>query len=368
MDLLDACMPVLPCNPLSTTQLSAYDYKLPTGLIAQFPEEKRDNARMMVIHRHAGLIEHRRFNQLGNYLRPNDCLVLNNTRVLANRLIGHRQGFTGQVEVFLLHPDADDPTVWTALLRPTRKLEPGTRIVFDATDAWVEVLNLPGGTHAQVKCHLGANLASVHALMALIGQMPIPPYLGRSATEADKIRYQTVYAKQPGSHAAPTAGLHFTQAMLADLKQEGIQQAEVTLNVSTGTFRTVNTEDITQHAMDAEQYDIPHSSIQTIDATRQLGGRVVAVGTTSVKTLETASHNQGGQLLEAESGWSSLYITPGFTFQSVDAMITNFHLPKSTLLMLVSAFMGHELMHHAYRVAVENQYRFYSYGDCMLIL
>jgi S-adenosylmethionine:tRNA ribosyltransferase-isomerase len=350
------------------TQLSAYDYALPTELIAQYPEEQRDNARMMVIHRQAGLIEHKRFNELGQYLHPNDCLVLNNTRVMANRLLGHRDGFTGQVEVFLLHPDGSDPAIWTALLRPTKKLEPGTRIVFSHTDAWVEVLSLPGGTHAQVKCHLGQSLQSVDELMTFIGHMPIPPYLGRQATESDKTRYQTVYAKQPGSHAAPTAGLHFTPELLSKLRDNGIHQAEVTLNVSTGTFRPVSTDDIYAHSMDAEQYTLPSRAVDTIQQCKQQGGRVVAVGTTSVKTLETASHNQAGQLTTAESGWSSLYITPGFTFHTVDAMITNFHLPKSTLLMLVSAFMGHELMHKAYRTAVLEQYRFYSYGDCMLII
>jgi S-adenosylmethionine:tRNA ribosyltransferase-isomerase len=349
------------------SQLTAYDYHLPDALIARYPLEHRDASRMMVIHRATGEIQHRHFSQLGDYLAPSDCLVMNNTRVLPNRLMGRRDGFTGQVEVFLLYPDPAEDTVWTALMRPTRKLQPGTRIVFDQSAAVMEVLDLPQGTHGRVRCHLNG-VASVAALMQQVGQMPIPPYLGRSADESDKTRYQTVYAQQPGSHAAPTAGLHFTPELLEQLTQQGIMRAELTLNVSTGTFRSVTTDAIAQHQMDAEYYTLPAEVVQQITRCKQQQGRVFAVGTTSVKTLETACKNQHGQLYEAESGWSQLFITPGFTFGVADAMITNFHLPKSTLMMLVSAFMGHDLMHRAYAMAVAEKYRFYSYGDCMLIL
>jgi S-adenosylmethionine:tRNA ribosyltransferase-isomerase len=374
----DASGPVTPQPALNQvlaqdlSQLSAYDYVLPPELIAQYPPKQRDGARMMVIDRATGHITHTTFSEITQYLHPPDCLVLNNTRVLANRLMGHRLAadatpYTGQIEVFLLHPDPADPNVWSALLRPTRKLQPGTRIALPGCAAQVEVVEVVAGTHGRVKVWLNG-LANVHAVMAAVGHMPIPPYLGRAADDTDKERYQTVYASQPGAHAAPTAGLHFTPHILQQLAAKGVQKAEVTLSVSTGTFRPVSADSIADHAMDAEAYDLPQQALNTVLACKKAGGRVVAVGTTSVKTLETASHNQQGNLQQPEEGWSQLYITPGFDYQVVDAMLTNFHLPKSTLLMLVSAFMGHELMHKAYAEAVEARYRFYSYGDCMLIL
>lgn len=353
--------------PTDLTQLEAYDFQLPDTLIARYPLENRDASRMMVIDRATGQIRHSHFNQLSQFMAPNDCLVMNDTRVLPNRLIGQRQGFTGKMEVFLLHPDNQDLTLWTALLRPTRRLTVGSIITFNNTTATVEVMNLPGGTHAQIKCHLD-QLPNVEALMALIGQMPIPPYLGRNADDDDKVRYQTVYAQQAGSHAAPTAGLHFTHDILNQLKLNGIEQAFVTLNVSTGTFKPVVTAEINDHQMDAEWYTLPQSTVDAINNCKKKAGRVFAVGTTSAKTMETASKNQNGQLNTAEQGWSNLFITPGFSFNTVDALLTNFHLPKSTLMMLISAFMGYELTQKAYAAAVQEQYRFYSYGDCMLII
>jgi S-adenosylmethionine:tRNA ribosyltransferase-isomerase len=355
--------------PPGLTQLAAYDYDLPNHLIARHPAPQREQARMMVIERAHGRITHTQFSTLLQWLAAPDCVVLNNTQVLPNRLLGHREGQTGVVEVFLLHPitEGNIPHHWTALLRPTRKLAPGTRIMFANTTSFAEVQAVDHGTYGQVRLHLN-DVDTVPDLMEKIGHMPIPPYLGRPATEEDKTRYQTVYAKVPGSHAAPTAGLHFTPALLAELAQQGIKQAELTLAVSTGTFKPVIADHIKDHEMDAEFYTLPEDTVKALQACRQAGGRIVAVGTTSVKTLETASQHQQGLPTQAETGWSKTFITPGFTFAATDAMLTNFHLPKSTLMMLVAAFAGYDLMQEAYRQAVAREYRFYSYGDCMLII
>ncbi len=350
----------------SELDLEAYDYPLPEHLIARYPLEQRDQSRMLLLDRRIEMVEHRHFFQLTEQLQPGDVLVLNNTKVLPARLLGHRVGHTGVVEVFLLYPSAEDPMVWAALTRPARKLKPGTLVTFDGTDSQIEILAQKGRGQAMVRVRL-AEFTDVAQMMQAVGRMPIPPYLNREAEEQDKKTYQTVFSKVPGAQAAPTAGLHFTPEVLGQLRTRGVEIQEITLSVSSGTFRTVDVEDITRYKMDPEYYTVSAEAAQAIQKAKEDGRRVIAVGTTVTKTLETVARKQGGQMV-ADSAWSELFIYPGFDFQVVDGLLTNFHLPKSTLMMLVSAFASRSLVGKAYREALDRQYRFYSYGDCMLIV
>ena len=320
---------------------------------------------MLVLHRNTGLIEHRLFTDLPQYLSAGDLLALNNTKVLPARFFGNRKGLTGRVEILMLHP-SNEENVWSALMRPARKLKPGTIVELPNTQATMEVLAVGERGCCQVLIH-PAEHGDMPTLMEKVGLMPIPPYLRRNADESDKERYQTVFAKVPGAQSAPTASLHFTPKILKQLSQQGIPQTEVTLSVSSGTFRTVEDEDIRNHQMDAEFYTVPTEAAEVVQATKQKQGRILAVGTTVAKTLETSAFKHNGQVT-AESDWSQLFIYPGFQFQVVDRLLTNFHLPKSTLLMLISAFAGRENIAKAYEQALQEQYRFFSYGDCMLIL
>ena len=347
----------------------AYDYDLPPELIARYPLAHRDGARMLGLNRKNGRCTHGRITDLPTRLNPGDVLVLNNTRVLPARFLGHREGHTGQVEMLLLHPaENTDPALpeWHALMRPARKLTPGTRIILPITGTVLEVTARGERGRGTVRVHLLNTLSTVEALMEAEGQMPIPPYLGRSAEDVDRERYQTVFAQVPGALAAPTAGLHFTPTLLAAIQARGVHIAYVTLAVSSGTFRDVETEHILDHTMDPEQYTLSPEATQTILKAKADGHRVVAVGTTVVKTLETIAQLHKGRLVP-HSDWSRLFIYPGFPFRVVDALLTNFHLPRSTLLMLISAFSERQTVLNAYYEAVTHRYRFYSYGDCMLI-
>lgn len=346
--------------------LDDYDYPLPEKLIARYPLPKRDSSRMLVLHRDTGLIEHKRFANLPDYLQPGDLMVLNNTKVLPARFFGNRQRLTGRVEVLMLHPTGDEHNVWSALMRPARKLKPGTIVELPGTAATLEVLSVGERGCCRIRVH-PAEHQDVPTLMERVGLMPIPPYLRRDAEESDKERYQTVFSKVPGAQAAPTAGLHFTEETLTALANKGIQRAEVTLSVSAGTFRTVEADDIRHHRMDPEFYTVPPEAAELVTSTRQAGSRVVAVGTTVAKTLESVASKHAGAVVP-ESDWSQLFIYPGFRFQVTDILLTNFHLPKSTLLMLISAFAGRENIAQAYQQALQEEYRFFSYGDCMLIL
>jgi S-adenosylmethionine:tRNA ribosyltransferase-isomerase len=362
---------------LSTTEtlnlfsLEAYDYHLPEQLIAKYPLPQRSASKMMHISRETQTWEHKHFTDLVAWLQSEDLLVINNTKVLPARIFGNRRGYEGKVEVLLLHPtgnEADtEALTWNCLLKPIKKLKEGTLIELPNTTSVLEVMARQGLGHGVVKAHLLGGEASMNELMEKVGELPIPPYFARRAEAIDKERYQTVYNKVEGSQAAPTAGLHFTPEVLEAIRAKGVTISEVTLSVGAGTFRPVQVDDIRQHAMHAEWYTLPQETVDAITATKANGGRVVAVGTTSVKTLETAIRKQAGTLTQADTGWSELFIYPGIEFQVVDAMLTNFHLPKSTLMMLVSAFANRELMLSAYEDAVAQAYRFYSYGDCMLI-
>ena len=356
-------------DTLPKLSLSDFDYRLPEELIARYPLERRDASRMMQVSctsgDELGSIHHRHFTDITSILQPGDLLVLNNTKVLPARLLGRRQGHTGKVELLLLHPSPGNPDHWSVLMKPSRKLKPGTVIEFDGTEhtATIEQQLVEG--HGQIS--LSVTPDAVEAWLQTVGHMPIPPYLNRQAEASDKDRYQTVFAKAPGAQAAPTAGLHFTPEILAELSANRVQQAEVTLSVGLGTFRPVLHEDVSQHTMHGEWYCLPEETATAVQQTQARGGRVVAVGTTVMKTLETVALAHGGSITGSHEGWSDLFIKPGFQFNVVDALLTNFHLPKSTLLMLVSAFSNHQTIMEAYRQAVTKQYRFYSYGDCMLI-
>ena len=357
---------------LDLFHVDAYDYSLPPSLIASHPLPNRDDSRMMQVDCSAESWHHKGFKDLVDLMNPQDLLVVNDTKVLPARFLGKRRMADaslseGDVEVLLLHPTSQAERDWHCLMRPARKLKVGTIIVFDESSATFEVLEQGKEGHGVVRLHLNQE-ESVPSFMYRIGKMPIPPYFNRQATEEDKERYQTVYSEVEGSQAAPTAGLHFTQEVLQALADKGIQKASVTLSVGVGTFRPVMVDDIREHDMHGEAYTLPQATVDAIRDCKARGGRVFAVGTTTVKTLETAAQNQGGELLKGESGWSHLYIFPGFHFQVVDAMLTNFHLPKSTLLMMISAFSNRDFILRVYQEAVKERYRFYSYGDCMVLL
>lgn len=345
--------------------LSDFDYDLPPERVAQYPLEKRDQSRMLVLNRKTGAITHQPFRNLPNWLNPGDLLVVNNAKVIPARLIGTREGHTGEVEIFLMHPETQDRRVWQSMMRPARRLKPGSVVVFGESPLTATILEQQGEGRGRVELSWPQS-QPLDAVLADVGHMPIPPYLQREAEALDTQRYQTVYASVPGAQASPTAGLHFTPQVLEALKAKGVQQAEVTLNVSAGTFRPILSEAIQDHRMDAEFYTIPPETAAAVAEAKARGNRIIAVGTTVAKTLETSAHLHQGDV-QAESAWSELFITPGFNFQVVDTLLTNFHLPKSTLLLLVSAFASRNHIMAAYREAIAQQYRFYSYGDCMLI-
>jgi S-adenosylmethionine:tRNA ribosyltransferase-isomerase len=358
---------------------AAYHYTLPRELIATRPPAARAEARLLVMERKpspGAPIEHVRFGDLGRYLAPGDCLVLNETRVLKARLFGRRADSGGQVELLLLGP-ATGPAggedamagVWDAIGRPGRRLLPGTRLELGEGTIAGEILAVEEGGRRRVR--LEAREGTLTERLEAVGHVPIPPYLGRPDDERDALDYQTVYARVPGGIAAPTAGLHFTPELLRELEALGVTIAKIVLHPGPGTFRPVETADLRQHRLDAEPFVVPDATAAAIAATRERGGRVVAVGTTVVRTLEAraiAARAAGDpQPILPGSGRTDLFIYPPFTFQVVDALITNFHLPQSTLLMLVAAFAGRERVLTAYEHAVAERYLFYSYGDAMLI-
>lgn len=338
---------------------SDFYYDLPPELIAQTPLERRDGSRLMLLNKETGAIEHRHFYDLPQYLHPGDCLVLNDSRVLPARLLGHRDPSGGAVEVLLLVDRGEKK--WECLVRPGRKLHPGQRVAFgDGSLLTAEVLEeLPGGNRI-VKFHYGGIFLEI---LEQLGKMPLPPYIKEELNDPE--RYQTVYSREVGSAAAPTAGLHFTKELLAQVQEMGVKVCYVTLHVGLGTFRPVKEDDPTEHEMHSEYCMISAETAQTINETKRNGGRVVCVGTTSCRTLESWAAEDG--MLKESAGWTNIYIYPGYRFKVLDALVTNFHLPESTLIMLVSALAGRENVLHAYAEAVKEKYRFFSFGDAMFI-
>lgn len=336
---------------------SDFMYELPERLIAQTPAEKRDTSRLMVLNRTTGEIEHRHFYDLIEYLHAGDCLVLNDSRVIPARLFGTRPT-GGAVEVVLLRDLGDGR--WECLSRPGKKMRVGTEVTFGEGEltAVVEEV-LPDGNRILRFSYEGIFLE----ILEHLGRMPLPPYIKTQLDDPN--RYQTVYAREPGSAAAPTAGLHFTNELLDAIREKGVKVCFVTLHVGLGTFRPVKVEDVESHEMHSEFCTIPEETAQIIRETRENGGRVVAVGTTSTRTLESFAAEDG--TISAASGWTNIFIYPGYRFKCVDALVTNFHLPGSTLVMLVSALAGRENILNAYETAVREEYRFFSFGDAMFI-
>ena len=344
-------------------QLSDFDYELPDELIAQEPLPERDASRMLVVNRQSQTWTNATFKSFPDYFKANDVVVVNNTRVFPARLIGQRDPTGGRVEVLLAREV--EPGVWEALVRPGHRLKFGARISF-GDELRAQVVD-DASEHGFRQLKFEGDLP-VDQLVDKLGQTPLPPYIKRptgSSTE-DRLRYQTVFAQVRGAIAAPTAGLHFTPEVVAAIRQRGADVAEVTLHVGYGTFEPVRVSDISDHQVSSEYFEISSMSARAINQARARDGRVIAVGTTTTRALESSASDDGK--IEPQSGETDLTITPGFKFRAVDAMLTNFHLPKSSLLLLVSAFAGYDLTMRAYRVAVENRYRFYSYGDCMLVV
>lgn len=338
---------------------SDFYFDLPQELIAQDPLEERSGSRLLVLDRETGEVEHRTFREITNYLRPGDCLVLNNTKVIPARLMGVKEDTGAAIEVLLLKRREND--IWETLVKPGKKARPGTRLVFGDGCLKAEVLDVVEEGNRLIRFFYDGIFEEV---LDCLGEMPLPPYITHKLQ--DKNRYQTVYAKYDGSAAAPTAGLHFTRELLGQIEEMGVNIAYVTLHVGLGTFRPVKADNILEHHMHSEHYQVTQETADLINRTKEQGGRVICVGTTSCRTVESAAAADG--LVQAGCGDTEIFIYPGYQFKVLDCLITNFHLPESTLVMLVSALAGREQVLAAYRQAVEERYRFFSFGDAMLIV
>ena len=338
---------------------SDFFYELPEELIAQDPLEDRTASRLLVLDRKTDKLEHKIFGDVINYLNPGDCLVINNTRVIPARLIGEKEGTGGKVEILLLKRREND--IWESLVKPGKKLRPGARVIFGDGRLKAEILEIAEEGNRLVKFYYEGIFEEI---LDSLGEMPLPPYITHKLE--DKEMYQTVYAKFDGSAAAPTAGLHFTNELLEKIRQKGIRIASITLHVGLGTFRPVKVEDVNNHHMHTEWYEVNKEAADIINETKKNGGRVICVGTTSCRTIESVADENG--LMSAKTGETDIFIYPGYKFKVMDGLITNFHLPESTLVMLVSAFAGKERVLSAYETAVKERYRFFSFGDAMLII
>lgn len=343
---------------MSELKKSDFYFELPQELIAQDPLEDRSASRLLMLNKDTGAVEHRHFKEIINYLRPGDCLVLNNTKVIPARLMGIKEDTGAAIEVLLLKRREND--IWETLVRPGKKARPGTKIVFGEGALTAEVLEVVEEGNRLIRFSYEGIFEEV---LDRLGEMPLPPYITHKLQ--DKNRYQTVYAKYEGSAAAPTAGLHFTEKLLEEIRAMGVKTVFVTLHVGLGTFRPVKAENLSDHHMHSEHYEITQETADVINRTKENGGRIICVGTTSCRTVESAADENGR--VQAGCGDTDIFIYPGYRFRVLDCLITNFHLPESTLVMLVSALAGRENVLAAYREAVEEKYRFFSFGDAMFI-
>ncbi len=342
-------------------RLSDFDFDLPAERIAQYPSDKRGEDRLMVVDRQNGTYTHHKFSEIKKYLTPTDCLVYNNTKVFPARLFASKDKTDSEVEVFLLRSLEDQ--IWEVLVKPARKVRIGNKLRFtDKIYADVIDNTISGGRVIRHNCSRATFMKYVMAT----GKSPLPPYIKRESEDLDKVRYQTVFAKELGAVAAPTAGLHFTDPMLEQIEKKGTKVTNITLHIGLGTFRSVQVEDLRRHQMDSEYFKISKKTAAMVNTTKASGGRIVAVGTSTVRALESSLIS--GTDVNPKSTWTDKFIYPPYDFQVVDAMITNFHQPKSTLIMMVSALAGHDLILDAYAEAVKEKYNFYSYGDAMLII
>ncbi len=345
-------------NTEENMDVKDFDYDLPEELIAQDPIEKRDNSRLMILDKRTGELQHKVFHDIIDDLNAGDCLVINNTKVIPARLFGAKVGTSAKIEVLLLKRRENN--IWEVLVKPGKKAKPGTEIEFGDGRLKATVLEIVEEGNRLIQFQYEGIFEEI---LDELGQMPLPPYITHELK--DKNRYQTVYAKHEGSAAAPTAGLHFTKELLEKIEEKGVKIASVTLHVGLGTFRPVKVDNVQDHHMHSEFYIIEESEAKKINDTKAAGGRIIAVGTTSCRTLESAADENGH--IDAKSGWTDIFIYPGYRFKILDALITNFHLPQSTLIMLVSALAGREHVLHAYETAVEEKYRFFSFGDAMFV-
>ncbi|WP_173472772.1 tRNA preQ1(34) S-adenosylmethionine ribosyltransferase-isomerase QueA [Eubacterium ruminantium] len=339
--------------------VSDFNYELPEELIAQDPLLKRSDSRLMVVHRDTGEIEHKIFSDVIDYLNPGDCLVINDTKVIPARLMGVKEDTGAVIEILLLKNKGDN--IWETLVKPGKKMKPGAVVTFGDGILKGEVLEVVEDGNRLIKFTYDGIWEEI---LDSLGEMPLPPYITHKLL--DKDRYQTVYAKNSGSAAAPTAGLHFTEELLKKIEDKGVKIARLTLHVGLGTFRPVKVETIEEHHMHSEFYMISDECAEIVNETKKNGGRIISVGTTSTRTLESAANDDG--TLKPCSGWTNIFIYPGYKFKCVDSLITNFHLPESTLIMLVSAFYDREKVLEAYKIAVEEKYRFFSFGDASMFI
>lgn len=340
--------------------ISEFDYELPLELIAQHPSQKREDCRLLVVHRDNDTVEHKHFYDILDYLKPGDCLVMNDSKVLPARMFGVKEGTGAKIEFLLSKRKEGD--IWETIVRPGKRLHPGAVVSFGDGKLRAEILDYgPDGTRIVKFMYDGVFLE----ILEEIGRMPLPPYIERETEFEDKDRYQTVYCREEGSVAAPTAGLHFTEEILEKAKAKGVKLAFVTLHVGIGTFRPVKCEVVEEHKMHFEEYTVSQEAADIINQTNAEGGRIISVGTTSTRTLESASDENG--VVKAGSGSTGIFIYPGYKYKVVNSLITNFHLPKSTLLMLISALYNRERILDVYKTAVEEKYQFFSYGDAMFI-
>ena len=352
---------------MSKMKLSEFSFELPDELIAEYPSENRDEARLMVIHRKTGKIEHKLFKDVLNYFSEGDVMIMNNTKVFPARMYGNKEKTGAKIEVFLLRELNRESLLWDVLVDPARKIRIGNKLYFGDDDSLVaEVIDNTTSRGRTLRFLFDGPYEEFKAKITELGETPLPKYIKRAVEASDEERYQTIYSKEDGAVAAPTAGLHFSRELLKRLELKGINFAEVTLHVGLGTFRSVEVEDLTKHKMDSEQAIITEEAVRIVNEAKKNKKRVCAVGTTSMRTIETSVSTMGD--LKPFNGWTNKFIFPPYEFSIADSLITNFHTPLSTLLMMISAFCGHDLMMKAYQEAIKEKYRFYSYGDAMLIL
>lgn len=350
-------------------KLSEFNFDLPKDLIAQYPAPNRDESRLMVVHRDTGKIEHRVFKDVLTYFGENDTMILNNTKVFPARLYGRKEKTGAKIEVFLLRELSGSHRLWDVLVEPARKIRVGNKLYFGDDEDEMLVAEVVDNTTSRGRTirftYEGSDEAFRNTLMSM-GHTPLPKYIKRPLEETDTERYQTVYAKEEGAVAAPTAGLHFTKELLKRLEIKGVNFAELTLHVGLGTFRSIEVEDLSKHRMDAEYFSISESATEIVNAAKTGGHKVCAIGTTSMRAIESSVSTQKN--LKATTGWTNLFIHPPYDFSIANSLITNFHLPKTSLIIMVAAFGGAELIMHAYKEAIKNKYKFFSYGDAMLII
>lgn len=352
---------------MNKMKLSEFSFDLPDELIAEYPSENRDEARLMVIHRDTGKIEHRLFKDIINYFGEGDVMIMNNTRVFPARMYGNKEKTGAKIEVFLLRELNRESLLWDVLVDPARKIRIGNKLYFGDDDSLVaEVIDNTTSRGRTLRFLFDGPYEEFKAKITELGETPLPKYIKREVEETDEERYQTIYAKEEGAVAAPTAGLHFSRELLKRLELKGVNFAEVTLHVGLGTFRSVEVEDLTKHKMDSEQVIITEKAANIVNEAKKNKKRVCAIGTTSMRAVETSVSTDN--MLKSFDGWTNKFIFPPYDFSIADSLVTNFHTPLSTLLMMISAFCGHDLMMEAYHEAIKEKYKFYSYGDAMLIL